>query len=192
MKVIITTLLVALLASFPVRAAWELDAEKSALTFVSTKATNIAEVHRFTDLSGAMDGEGEVTIKIGLGSVDTGIEIRDDRMRDMLFDTGHYENATLVADVDLERLDELGLGQSMELTIEGILSLHGESATLNIEVIVARLSSSTLLVTSKRLVVVNALAFKLAEGVEALRKIAGLPSISLAVPVSFVLEFEAS
>jgi hypothetical protein len=127
-----------------------------------------------------------------LGSVDTGIEIRDDRMRDMLFDTGHYENATLVADVDLERLDELGLGQSMELTIEGILSLHGESATLNIEVIVARLSSSTLLVTSKRLVVVNALAFKLAEGVEALRKIAGLPSISLAVPVSFVLEFEAS
>ena len=192
MKVIITTLLVALLASFPVRAAWELDTEKSALTFVSTKATNIAEVHRFTDLSGAMDGEGEVTIKIGLGSVDTGIEIRDDRMRDMLFDTGHYENATLVADVDLERLDELGLGQSMELTIEGILSLHGESATLNIEVIVARLSSSTLLVTSKRLVVVNALAFKLAEGVEALRKIAGLPSISLAVPVSFVLEFEAS
>jgi hypothetical protein len=43
---------------------------------------------------------------------------------------------------------------------------------------------------SKKPVVVNAPEFKLAEGVEALREIAGLPSISLAVPVSFVLAFD--
>jgi len=40
-------------------------------------------------------------------------------------------------------------------------------------------------------VVVNASLFNLADGVEALREIAGLPSISAAVPVSFVLSFDA-
>ncbi|MED5420009.1 MAG: YceI family protein, partial [Pseudomonadota bacterium] len=41
-----------------------------------------------------------------------------------------------------------------------------------------------------RPVIVNAWEFALGEGVEALRAIAGLDSISLAVPVSFVLAFD--
>ena len=39
--------------------------------------------------------------------------------------------------------------------------------------------------------VVNAFQFQLEEGVEALREIAGLPSISLAVPVNFVFQFDS-
>ena len=54
----------------------------------------------------------------------------------------------------------------------------------------ARSGDSTLLVATRKPVVVNAPAFNLTDGVEALRAIAGLPNISLAVPVSFVLEFE--
>ena len=37
--------------------------------------------------------------------------------------------------------------------------------------------------------IINADAVSLADGVEQLREIAGLPSISKAVPVSFVLQF---
>jgi len=48
------------------------------------------------------------------------------------------------------------------------------------------------LVVSERPVVISATQFGLAEGVESLRKIAGLPSISVAVPVSFVLSFNAN
>jgi hypothetical protein len=39
-------------------------------------------------------------------------------------------------------------------------------------------------------VIVNAANLGLADGLEKLREIAGLPSISKAVPVSFVLVFE--
>ena len=62
---------------------------------------------------------------------------------------------------------------------------------MTFEVVVARMSDGDLLVMSEKPVVVNAPLFNLADGVEALREIAGLPSISAAVPVSFVLSFDA-
>ena len=191
MKSLTTILIISLLASFPAKAAWELDSEKSTLTFVSIKAIHIAEVHKFTNLSGGMDAQGKVSIKIGLNSVDTGIDIRDERMRNMLFDTGTYESATISADVDPAKLAILGSGEVMELAIEGVLSLHGQSNSLSAEVVVANIGGTTLLVTSKKPVVVNAFQFQLEEGVEALREIAGLPSISLAVPVNFVFQFDS-
>jgi hypothetical protein len=57
--------------------------------------------------------------------------------------------------------------------------------------LITRTSESGLLVVSKQPVVISAAQFGLAEGVDSLREIAGLPSISVAVPVSFVLSFNA-
>ena len=158
------------------QAAWTLDGEASTVSFVSTKAINVAEVHRFGELSGSVDADGQVMVSIGLASVDTAIELRDQRMREMLFQTDQFTLATVSAKVDAAAL-------------EGIVSLHGESRPIPMSVVVARTGDNSLLVTSEKPVVVNAPEFKLAEGVEALREVAGLPNISLAVPVSFVLSF---
>lgn len=128
-------------------------------------------------------------MSISLASVDTSIELRDDRMREMLFETERFAAATVSAKVDAAALDGMEPGQSMHLTVEGNLSLHGESRPLPMDLVIARTGDHMLLVTSEKPVVVNAPEFKLAEGVEALREIAGLPSISTAVPVSFVLTF---
>jgi polyisoprenoid-binding protein YceI len=177
------------LVAIPAQAAWELDGDKSAVSFVSTKAINVAEVHKFVDLSGGIESNGQVNIAIGLASVDTGIELRDDRMRDMLFETGTFGMASISAKVDGGKLDGMEPGSSVDMTVEGVLSLHGESRPLVIEAVVARVGDHSLLVTSKKPVIINAPEYKLGEGVEALREIAGLPSISLAVPVSFVLAF---
>ena len=89
MKKITFSLLVANhVFGLPVQAAWTLNGDDSTLSFISTKAVNVAEIHKFTTLSGGVDDTGNVTgISIALASVDTGIEIRDDRMREMLFDT---------------------------------------------------------------------------------------------------------
>ena len=182
-------LLLAAAIAVPAQAAWELDGSSSTVSFVSTKAINVAEAHKFTDISGGIEPDGQVNVAIGLTSVDTGIELRDDRMRDMLFETGTYGMASLSARVDIGELEEMQPGTSAEVTVEGVLSLHGESRPLVIEAIVTRAGDNTLLVSSKKPVIVNAPEFKLGDGVEALREIAGLPSISLAVPVSFVLAF---
>ena len=67
----------ALLIAAPAHAEWDLNGEQSALSFVSTKAINMAEVHQFGTLSGGVDADGMVSVTIDLGSVDTSIELRD-------------------------------------------------------------------------------------------------------------------
>jgi polyisoprenoid-binding protein YceI len=185
------SLLLAIVYSLPVQASWTLNGDESTLSFISTKAVNVAEIHKFTTVTGGVDDTGNVTVSIALASVDTGIEIRDDRMREMLFDTENYSFAMMTAQVNMTMLDELAPGESKTMAVEGELALHGQSTPMTFEVVVARMSDGNLLVMSQKPVVVNAPLFNLSDGVEALREIAGLPSISAAVPVSFVLSFDA-
>ena len=138
MKRLASAIFLALFVTSAANAAWVLDGKKSALSFVSTKSINFAEVHRFTDLSGGIDSQGRVDIMIGLSSVDTGIELRDDRMRDMLFETEQHGLANVSAQVDMSELEGLTPGDSVELTVEGNLSLHGESRPLVMEVLATR------------------------------------------------------
>ena len=191
MKKITFSLLIAVMYSFPAQAAWTLNGDDSMLSFISTKAVNIAEIHRFATVTGGVDDTGNVMVSIALASVDTGIEIRDDRMREMFFDTAQYASATMTAQVNMTMLDELSSGESKTMAVEGELALHGQTTPMTFEVVVARMSDGNLLVMSQKPVVVNAPLFNLADGLEALREIAGLPSISAAVPVSFVLSFDA-
>lgn len=179
----------ALVAAVPAHAHWNLDSEQSALSFVSTKAINIAEVHRFGTLSGRVDNDGQVAITIDLTTVDTAIELRDDRMREMLFNTAEHPTAEISAKVDNDTLSALEAGESTDMAIEAMLSLHGAERPVTMEVVVARTGENSLLVTTKKPVIINSADYALGDGVEALRAIAGLPSISLAVPVSFVLAF---
>ncbi|MDH3440144.1 MAG: YceI family protein [Gammaproteobacteria bacterium] len=178
-----------LFAAVPAQAHWHLDSDQSALSFVSTKAINIAEVHRFGTLSGVVDDEGQVAISIDLASVDTAIELRDERMREMLFDTAENPTAEISATIDSDALSALAPGQSTDMAVEAMLALHGTERPVTMEVVVARSGENSLLVTTKKPIIINAAEYALGDGVEALRAIAGLPSISLAVPVSFVLAF---
>jgi hypothetical protein len=57
------------------------------------------------------------------------------------------------------------------------------------ELVVARLAAHKLLVSSRKPLVLQADDYDLLAGVEKLREVAGLSSISKAVPVSFVLVF---
>ena len=179
-----------LVLAAPAQADWVLNSERSKLSFVSTKAINVAEVHKITDLSGGITADGSADIMIGLTSVDTGIELRDDRMRDMLFETDRFGLANVSATVDAAKIESLGPGESTEMILEANLSMHGVSRPLQIELVVVRSGDSRLVATTAKPVVINAPDFGLGTGVEALREIAGLPSIGLAVPVSFVLTFD--
>ena len=139
-----------------------------------------------------MDDEGNVTVSIDLDSVDTAIQIRDERMREMLFETGEYPTATLVTTVDPQAVNALEPGASAEMTVEGQLMLHGATVSLTIEMTVARLSESRVMAVSQKPMIVNASQVGLLEGVERLRAVAGLPTISPAVPVTFVMTFDAT
>lgn len=190
MKTVATTIIASLLAATPCFAAWTVDNASSQISFVSVKAGDAGEVHRFTEISGKLSDDGDASVVIQLASVDTLIPIRDERMREMLFETDVFPTASLSANIDMDALEALGPGDSTNMTVNLTLEIHGEQVELPAEMVVARLGDDKLLVSSRKPVIVNAASVDLAEGVEALREVANLPSISKAVPVSFVLTFE--
>jgi polyisoprenoid-binding protein YceI len=173
----------------PAIAKWSLVAEESVLTFISIKNTNVAEVHRFHTLSGDVSKSGQLELSIDLASVDTQVPIRDERMRDVLFETGQFPRATLSARLDPAVLQDLPVGQSKRVSTEATLDLHGQSKVIQIAALVIRPNDRELVVTSLQPLILNAADFGLADGVEALRAVVQLPNISLAVPVSFILKF---
>jgi len=174
----------------PGLASWTLDNDSSQVSFVSVKAGDAGEVHRFTAISGTLTNAGDASVTIQLASVDTLIPLRDERMREMLFQIDLFPTATLSAQIDMDVLGAIEPGGSADVTAKLKLDLHDEQVQLAAEMIVARLGDRKLMVSSRKPIIVNAASVDLVDGIEALREIANLPSISKAVPVSFVLTFE--
>jgi len=189
MKIIHILIVSALFATGPCIAAWSLDNDASQVSFVSVKAGDAGEVHRFTEISGGLTAEGSASVTIQLASVDTLIPLRDERMRELLFQTNLFPIASLSTHIDMDALMAMEPGDSMDMITNVTLDLHGQQISLTAEMIVARLGDHRLMVSSRKPLIVNAASVDLVKGIEALREIANLPSISKAVSVSFVLSF---
>lgn len=180
------------LAAGSVSAGWTMDPARSHLSYVSIKAKDVGEVNTFKEMAGTITDDGQVTVSMFLDSVETLIPIRNERMREFLFETTNYQDATLTAKVEPAIIAELQPGQITEITAEGNLSLHGETQPMIISMQAAKLDDGTVMAASTKPLIVDAAKFGLTDGVEKLREIAGLASISHAVPVTFVMTFVAA
>jgi len=179
----------AILFAGAAQAHWSLDSDASSLSFVTVKAEHVAEVHTFDSLSGTIGDDGGVEITIELASVNTLIPIRNERMQEMLFETNLFPDATITGSINLDALTDMDAGASVARQIDFELSLHGQSVALAADVQITRTGEGVIVSTLKPLIVM-ADSFALTTGVEKLREVAGLPSISRAVSVSFTVVFE--
>ena len=170
-------------------AHWQINNQLSQLNFTTTKAGNIGEVHRFKELAGNVDEAGNIRLEINTASVDTLIPIRDERLQKILFQSGAFPTAVFTATIEGGLPTDLAVGASKVIDLSGSLTIRDQSVPTSGQVLVTRVNARAILVTSLAPIIVNAGAFELAEPIEQLREIAGLPSISLAVPVSFTLTF---
>ncbi|GIU42961.1 YceI family protein [Shewanella algidipiscicola] len=166
---------------------WQVNNQDSVVNFMSFKNGDIAEIHKFTQITGELAANGDFSLSIPLTSVWTNIDIRDERMKQVLFETAQFPTLSLTAAIDAQTVDKLAVGSMDTMAIPAKVMLHGQSKALDITVRVAKLNQNTLLVTSEMPLIINAADFDLAAGVEKLRELAGLSAISQAVPVSFVL-----
>lgn len=172
-------------------AAWDLDSATSYLSFVTTKNTHNVEVQTFTSLGGYIGNDGVAVLSIDLNSVNTNNTTRNQRVRDLLFETATYPTATVTVTVPGTLLSSLAVGQTLPTDVSATISLHGVNTTVTARVSVQRLSSSRILVQSMAPVLTKAGDFNLTTGLETLRSLVGLTSISAAVPVDFALVFNA-
>jgi polyisoprenoid-binding protein YceI len=170
-------------------ADWQLNNNASSFYYVTSKASAVSEVNNFGELSGSIDNSGKATLIIDLSSVDTAVDVRNQRMRDILFQVADFPQAIASLEVDVEALEAMTAGMSVTGSYQLSLDLHGVTESLSADLQVTKLNSNALQVQLAMPLIVNAATFGLADGVEELRELAGLPSINGNVIVGLSLLF---
>lgn len=174
----------------PAKGNWTLDNSASVFNFLTVKNKDNLEVQTFNTLQGSVSESGLATLSIDLNSLDTGITLRDQRMRDFLFEADVLPTLYYRVQLNVAELDKLATGTSLTQTLSGTLTLHGVQSPVNAQVLITRLNDGNISVSTVKPVLVNAADFDLSAGVEAMRTIAGLMDIADVVPVTFKLWFK--
>ena len=142
-------------------------------------------------MHGKVDSKGAAQLEVELESVNSGIPLRDERMRNDLFEIKTFPDALINAQINLQPINDLAAGAQLELRLPLSVTLHGKTQTYNAELLATRLDDRRFQVVTLEPLVLHAEDFALLPGVAALRMVAGLSQISLSVPVGAVLIFTA-
>ena len=169
---------------------WTLLADESRVAFVSVKAETIGEVHYFTNLEGSVSTAGDVIIQLPLESVETGIDIRNERMREFLFETVNFPAAIITAKINPADYKNISIGNRSLVTLTALLDLHSITSELEFEAFVTRVANNKMAVDTVSPILIDADEFELGTGIDALKELAGLDMISPIIPVTFSLMFE--
>ncbi|MEE4154983.1 MAG: YceI family protein [Erythrobacter sp.] len=169
---------------------WSVDPAGSSLSYVTIKAGEIAEANSFTGLSGSVSPEGAARIEIDLSTVETKVDIRNERMRDLFFEVANHPTASITAQIDPAAFGALEVGESTVQPLAAVLDLKGVEAPLEADVRVTRTAENRVIATTIEPVILDAGALELTDKLAQLQEIAGLPSISPAVPVTFSIAFQ--
>ncbi len=176
------------MASSNVMAAWQLNNENSNLSFVSVKSGAVAETHHFSAMQGKVSEKGFAKVMLDLTSIESNIDIRNERMQNHLFETAKFTSASIETKFDSALINDLAEGKTTTAKLPFTLSLHGQEQTFNADVRITKLADQ-LIVSSMSPVIIYATNFDMVKGIEKLREIAKLPSIATSVPVTFNFAF---
>ena len=182
------TLAGALALPHTVSADWQLT-PASSVSYVSIKNNSIAEHNTFSEVSGGLSDNGALAVSIDLASVETRVDIRNQRMREVFFEIADYPKATVTAQLDAQELAQLASGAPLEATKTVTVSLHGVTAEAEAHVR-ATAVGDTVWVSTLQAILLSAADFGLDGGVSALQALAGLNAIASVVPVSVDLRLQ--
>jgi outer membrane protein OmpA-like peptidoglycan-associated protein len=169
---------------------WALNAASSNFFMQTAKANAVIETHRFTGLDGGITKDGDAIVKIDLISVKSGIDVRDVRMRFLLFQTFKFPYAEVTAKLDMAKLQELTRNIRISYPLKFRLNLHGVTRELEAPVWVTRLTDKSVSVATQEPIIVTAESHDLTAGIVKLSEaVNGTPIVS-AASITFDLIFE--
>ena len=180
----------ALTAGLAQAGEWTLDGTNSKVGFGSVKSDVIGEGHSFSGLSGAVSAEGMVDLTLDLSTVQTNIDIRNERIQEHVFKMA--PSAQLTAEVDMAAMEALGVGETTTALVEGTMTFLGEDVWIDLPVIAARLSDDSVMIVSDGISYVSTEDLGIDDGINKLMELAGLDRIDRAVPVSVRLMFTSA
>ncbi|MDZ4392614.1 OmpA family protein [Cypionkella sp.] len=173
--------LIAMLAPLPLAAqdigfapGWQIEAQSSQLRFQSVKNVTVVESSSFAAFSGGLTADGTLSLHVFLDSVDTKIDLRNVRMRFLLFETFRFPEAVITAKINPADLADLPTLRRKTLHLTYTLDLHGVKKQLETDVAVTLLQDDTVVVSSTVPVVIATDDFGLGEGVQKLQEAANV------------------
>ncbi len=185
--VAITSLL--MVSGVSAKGNWKLDERNSHVSFFTIKKGGIGESHSFFDISGKIS-KNNASVSIQTDSVDSEVDIRDERIKKFIFDSDNKPTIDISSDVKnvFDRLEKRSI---ITAEMPAKLTLNGVTTIVTLNVSVAKKAKNELIVTSIQPVIIKAEDYRLSEGVRKLSEIAGSITIATAVPVNFVLHFKS-
>lgn len=169
---------------------WLLNSGASHFYMQTAKAESIVETHQFTGLDGRVSRDGEAKVNIDLTSVASGVDVRDVRMRFLLFETFKFPTAEVTTKLDMRKLEAVLTTTRIVYPLRFIVVMHGIPKEFETLVYVTRLSDKSISVATVKPIIVNADSFALTAGLAKLSEaISGVPIVS-AASFTFDLVFE--
>src|SRR5881394_1948132 len=168
MRLVVLSLAVSAVGTAPSTASaqdWALNPSASHFYMQTAKANAVIETHGFTGLDGGVTKDGDAIVKIDLLSVKSGIDVRDVRMRFLLFETFKFPYAEVTAKLDMGKLQELTRNIRVSYPLKFKLNLHGVIREMESPVWVTRLTDKSVSVATEQPVIVTAESHDLAAGV---------------------------
>lgn len=182
-----------MLAGLPAHAGshmkWVSEPGSSHLAFGSVKKNKVGEVHYFKTLTGMVKENGDFEISVDLASIDTNIEIRDTRIKRHVFG-GDNAAASITGKIDMSALNALKPGEMKVIDVEANLNLAGHKSEVETEVLVVRLAENRVLVSSNDFMMLSTSDLGINAGIDMLKKLAKLNSITRVTPVSIRMVFK--
>ncbi len=172
---------------------WQINLPASSLTFNTTKAGaagvgGVTETMRFKAFKGGVDAQGRIQLDIDLTSIDSGIDIRNERLQTMFWNVAAHPSVNFSAQIKPEDVQKINASkESLALWVEGQLTMAGQTKPVKVYLQITPMNGK-LMVSTRQAIIINANDFGLNAGVEALRAIMGLNFLSSSAPVVFALE----
>ena len=168
---------------------WKSVDAESRIAFGSIKKNTAGEVHHFNKVSGVVKENGGLVVSVDLGSVETNVDIRNERMTKHVFQDGKA-TAVITGNIDMDAVNSLKPGETKIVELEALLNFAGVEAELETEMLVARLSENRVLVTTADFLMLSTEDLEIDAGIDALMKLAELPQITRVTPVSVRMVFQ--
>jgi OmpA-OmpF porin, OOP family len=170
---------------------WTLDPAASKLTYQSVKKNTIVETNSIRNISGSLSENGAGKVVFDLDSVDTGVDLRNVRMRFLFFETFKFPTATVTVNVDPAAFADLPTRRRMSAKLPFKLDLHGVVKDLEANVVVTLISETMVSIASESPIAVKVEDFGLLPNVEKLQIAANVTNIVPVASVSFDFVFNA-
>ncbi len=167
---------------------WTLNPETSALRFQSVKNETKVESSTFGSYAGTIDETGLATVRVLMDSVDTNVDLRNVRMRFLLFETFQHPEAVITMQLDSEDLADLRDVRRKVMMADYTIDLHGVTSDREAEIAVMLLDEDTVAVTSSTPISLPIQDFGLEDGVAKLEeaaKVEIIPSATVTFDFTF-------